>query len=415
MAVSRERAIEIYDYCMEHGYDKTCDYFGLAKSTVKTRVVEGRRFKNQENVVDPDKEIVEQNVVLAKQKQKAMDKNRIANKSFREYARIENAVAEYGKEILDVLKKNNEALRTQTEFHEYVNSNGSAIIQLSDLHLNELINLWYNKFDFKEASKRLEKFASVSIDYLNHINARDIFIIATGDILNSDRRLDETLQMATNRAKASILSAHLIKCFIMHINKHFNVKVVSVLGNESRIPDEMSFSDNVLSDNFDYVIFAMLKEIFRDAPGIEFGSIDKVEEVVKIGDKNILVRHGFGKSANKVEEEAAKTIGRLANQEKIIINYVIQGHLHSARGGDIVSRSSSLCGANAYSTNSLNLISRASQMLHIITKSSIDTIKIDLQDTTGYEGYEFPADLEAYNAKSESKTKQKTRIMEIII
>jgi hypothetical protein len=53
---------------------------------------------------DYDKEIVLENVKLAKQKQLAVDKNRIANKSFREDARIENAVAEYNNELVKLIK-----------------------------------------------------------------------------------------------------------------------------------------------------------------------------------------------------------------------------------------------------------------------------------------------------------------------
>ena len=46
-----------------------------------------------------DPEILEENVKLAKSKQKLQDRNRIANKSFRELARIENAISEYIKEL----------------------------------------------------------------------------------------------------------------------------------------------------------------------------------------------------------------------------------------------------------------------------------------------------------------------------
>jgi len=413
MALAKdEKIIEIVEFCIINGVEKTCHQFNLKEATVERYM---RHYKNTIQLNEVDEEIVDANLKLNNEKQKAQDRLRITKKSLRENARIENAVSEYGKEMIDILKTHNELFKNNTIFHEYTNSNGSAIIQLSDLHLNELILANYNSFDFNIASKRLEKFACVCIDYLNHINAKDVFIVATGDMLNSDRRLDEVLSQATNRAKASLLSAHLLKCFIMHINKYFNIKVVSVLGNESRVPQEMSFSDNVLSDNFDLVIFGILREIFRDCPGVEFGSIDKVEETIRIAGKNILARHGFGKGTKNTGDDAAKTIGRLANQERIIIDYIIQGHFHDARGGDIVSRSSSLCGANAYSTAELNLIGRASQLLHVITKHSIDVIKVDLQDSTGYNGYVFPKDLEAYNPKSELKNKERTKIMEIII
>ena len=52
-----------------------------------------------------DMELIEENVRLAKQKQKAQDKNRIETKSFREYARIENALEEYTKALVTQLKE----------------------------------------------------------------------------------------------------------------------------------------------------------------------------------------------------------------------------------------------------------------------------------------------------------------------
>ena len=50
-------------------------------------------------------ELIQENVRLAKQKQSAQDKNRIQNKSFREYARVENAVSEYTKRLARLFDK----------------------------------------------------------------------------------------------------------------------------------------------------------------------------------------------------------------------------------------------------------------------------------------------------------------------
>ena len=55
-----------------------------------------------------DKEIIAENVRLQKQTQKAQDLNRIKNKSFREDARVENAVAEFGSQLT---KQNKEFAR----------------------------------------------------------------------------------------------------------------------------------------------------------------------------------------------------------------------------------------------------------------------------------------------------------------
>jgi predicted phosphodiesterase len=415
MAVSKERALEIYDYCMKHGTDKTCEYFGLAESTVKTRVIEGRRYKRELCIEDPDKEIIEHNVILAKQKQKAQDKNRIANKSFREYARVENALTEYSKEILNVLKTNNELFKNFTKLHEYDSTkvNQAGIITLADWHFNELIDLSFNKYNFTIASKRLKKLAEKAIKRFESENIKEIFVVGLGDFVNSDRRLDELLSQATNRSKATVLTTYLIGKFLYHLNQHFNLDVVSVMGNESRLKQEMSFSDSAISDNYDFVIFGMLREMCRNTPGIKFGSIDTYHTVIKISNFNFLCMHGYGNTA-QIEKYTIQTIGRYANQG-IKIDYVFYGDKHSSRIGDYFARSGSGCGGNSYSENHLNLSSRASQNIFIVNENDIDGMRIDLQNTDGYQGYDFPSELESYYAKSEGKTKQKTKIMEIII
>lgn len=52
-----------------------------------------------------DKEIIIENVKLGKKAQKAQDRNRIANKSFREYARLDNALTEYSEHLISIFKK----------------------------------------------------------------------------------------------------------------------------------------------------------------------------------------------------------------------------------------------------------------------------------------------------------------------
>ena len=103
-----------------------------------------------------DKEIVEYNIKLAKNNQKQADLNRIKNKSFREHSRIENALSEYNAEIIKLLKT--ESLKTSIRKHKS-NNKSVLIVHISDPHFNELVDLKHNKYDFKVASKRLQKFA----------------------------------------------------------------------------------------------------------------------------------------------------------------------------------------------------------------------------------------------------------------
>jgi hypothetical protein len=42
--VSKQRAIDIYEYCEKYGYEEGCRHFNLALSTIKVRYVEGKRY-----------------------------------------------------------------------------------------------------------------------------------------------------------------------------------------------------------------------------------------------------------------------------------------------------------------------------------------------------------------------------------
>ena len=96
------------------------------------------------------------------------------------------------------------------------------------------------------------------------------------------------------------------------------------------------------------------------------------------------------------------------------IDYVIFGHVHSARVGDNFSRSSSMVGANDYSEKALNLAGRASQNCYIFYENgNRDGIKIDLQNYT--KGYNIEESLESYNAKSHDKIKSGTTIFKVVV
>lgn len=368
-----------------------------------------------ETTMIQDQEIVEENVKLAKKTQKFADSNRIERKSFREYARIENAITEYNKELIKILEEN--SIHILTKKHENKQDNLVLLVQLSDCHFNELVSIPGNRYDFSVASKRLKKFSDKILQYVKVFKISEIVLAITGDLINSDRRLDELLSKATNRAKASFMAVDLMQQFIMDLNKVTNISVVSVTGNESRVNEEMGFSEIVATDNYDYTIFQILKKLFKNKDGINFINSDPMEALIKIGAVNILLTHGYDSPKEGTQKFIQQLIGKYA-QKNILVNYVIFGHLHSCYISDTFSRSGSLVGSNTYNEFALNLYSRASQNIYFVDKSgSIDALKIDLQDVSGVSGYEVEDLGDVYNAKSDSKAKATSKkvVFEVVI
>jgi predicted phosphodiesterase len=258
----------------------------------------------------------------------------------------------------------------------------------------------HNKYDFTIASQRLKKFALESKRYFGAYGIKKVLVALTGDLINSDRRLDELMNMATNRARASVMATILLEQFLMDLNRSFNIEVTYVSGNESRMNKEMGHSDLSVSDNYDTMIYEMLKMMFRKNRGMIFHNEPIQEHVVKILDKNILIIHGQTIKNGNVSTQIQKIKTKWTDHTGEKIDYVIWGHYHAAQITDLHARSGSLCGGNDYSDHGLQLSTRASQNAYVVRKDGINAMKIDLQDVSGINGYKIEKDLEAYHVKS---------------
>lgn len=387
-----------YQAIAQHLIDKY--HFKVKKYTLRHRI------KDIIQYVIADKEIIQHNILLQKRSQKQADLNRIKNKAFREHSRLENALVEYNKALIDLLKS--ESLKTTIKQHTSKGKQ-AIIVQIADTHFNELVDLKNNKYDFEVASKRLQKFAHHIKEYAKFYNVSEIFVAVTGDLLNSDRRLDEKLSMSTNRAKATFLGVHLLKHFILDLNSVANISVGCVSGNESRAY-ELGWVDIVASDNYDFTIFEMLRLLM---PDINFITSGGLELVVEVNGHNCLLIHGH-QLKNMQSDKIAKVMSKYA-RNGIILDFMMCGHLHETKITDLFARSSSLVGANSYSENALLLSSRAAQNIYIMKDKERHDIRIDLQHTKGFNGYPINKELSSYNAKSLDKSLKKQTVFKIVI
>lgn len=346
------------------------------------------------------------------QKQKKIDLSRIKRKETREESRIIGTLEEIGKSMNLILKGKN--LSKLSVYHKAKDNSSVGIIHLSDIHFNELIDIQSNKYDFNIASKRLFLLAERAKTYFHALGVTEILIAMTGDLMNSDRRLDEMLNAVSNRTKATFLAVDILQQFILDLNKDFNITIAYVSGNESRVNPEIGWNDNIVSDSYDTMIFYILKKVFEKSKGIYFIEGDCSELTICINGVNILMMHGHGCINGSVEKSIEQVKGRYASHG-VIIDYVIFGHIHSAIVGDHFARSSSLCGSNAYNEKSLNIRGRASQNLYVIHNNKlIDGVKVDLQITTG-DQYNVDTTLAEYNQKGDSKCKDTRTIFQVVV
>jgi predicted phosphodiesterase len=396
---------------------KLADNLGVSKKTAKEWK---KRVEAKESFIQ-EADIAETAGKLAKQKQKLQDMNRVNTKIFRENTRLENAVGEFSRELTDILREND--FSKTTKRHKSGGGSkskmkASAILQLSDVHFNELVtDQMDNKYDFAVASKRLKLYVEQCKMYLKPLGIKNIVFAMTGDMMNSDRRLDELLCQASNRSYAVFLAVDILNQVILDLNKDFNVTVAYVVGNEGRITKDIGWAEAVATDNYDSTMFNMLKIMHKKSKGIDFIVGDPVELVVEVAGQKVLLMHGHGSvspGAN-LGNSVQKVFGRYSTKG-IKLDYVIMGHIHETYISDYFGRNASLVGSNAYGDRKLGCISRASQNMYIFyTDGRRDGIKIDLQNVDHITGYNIDESLAAYNAKSGDKIVEHKTIFEIRI
>jgi len=370
------------------------------------------KLRNQGKV--PNRKDLILDLPMERVKQQNRDLGRIDRKTLREFLRAENGLKELDEELIKVITKYQtlpkNIIKTKTTT---LKGKAIGIFQISDPHFNELIDLECNKYDFPISSQRCRYYTNEAKDYFKVKKVKKILIAMTGDLLNSDRRLDELLSQATNRSQATFLAVSILEQIILDLAKDFEITVASVIGNESRITKDVGWSSAVASDNYDITIYNILKLIFRKT-NIKFVTGNPIEQVIEVNGLNVLLVHG-NQIRGKTESKIQSIKGKYAAQG-IIIDFVLIGDQHSCRIGDGYARSSSIAGANGYSDSALQLASGASQNIHIIYENgNKDSIKIDLQNVDGVIGYPIEKELEAYNAKSVDKAKKKTIISKIVI
>jgi len=361
-----------------------------------------------------DEELVSENKRLAKSRQKQMDTNRVERKAFREVARVENAQEEYAKALTGLLEEN----KWHDPEFEVQDKGGDSvgIVHLSDLHFNEEIKVQGNVYNFRVASARLKYFIEQrALPWFKQRGVKTVLVAMTGDMLNSDRRLEELMCNSYNRAKATYLAVDILQQVIRTLAAHFeNVKVAYTVGNESRATDKVAWSSNTASDSYDCSIFYWLRSLFSQSKNVSFIIGDESELVIEIAGKNILLTHGHGFSKD-LEGSVAKCRARYAARG-VMLSKVLCGHVHSACISDTYARSSSLSGPNAFSETGLNLTGRASQNLYICSADgSFDGQVVDLHKVDVEDRYAFEEHLESYNTQANEKLHRETTIVKIVI
>jgi len=315
-----------------------------------------------------EESILNENHKLRKQLQKSRDDLRILRKSDRGEFRnheVYDSFMDSMFSIVDTYKRKNKPIISVSDNKKV------AIMQFSDHHICQKIDLPNNKYDVEIARDRLFRYIDKTVnEYLIPLNITEINIFFTGDLFNLDFLTDQLLTNQYVRAEAFVRGYDLY-CEVVEylLELGYSISIASILGNESRLNtrEHMSNVDYIAKDNFDYICHQMLKRRFNDVKFLNEG--DQLEDMINVNGKNIILTHGNNLKHSNLMDSINKLKLRWQNYSGIYADYALFGHIHQSLIDSGFARSSSLCGGNSYSDKKLNIpSSTANQNLFLVGK-----------------------------------------------
>lgn len=347
-------------------------------------------------------EFTEEITKLRKEKLRSSDKLRFERNMFNKDLRRINELEDLNRELIEGLKKLKPVIvENNNVVLDNINNDDVLVAHCGDLHLGEISSEFRDTgFDMEIASKRLKKYADYIKSEIKQKNIKKVVIMCGGDICNNVTLMSKRLLQTSNRAVTTIMAVVLFQHFILDIYSICpNITFAGVGNNESRY-DEDYFEDEYLITNCaDYVVYNMLELLFKDYKSIKFLNGRNCEKVVSINKNNFLLTHGVTFGKGDVEKSVQQAISRYA-VKGVDIRYVLLSHIHCARNSSYFSRHGSLCGGNAYSNSTLNLQTRASQNILIVSKNGdVQSTALDLENIDNINGYNIKKEIDKFGLK----------------
>lgn len=223
-----------------------------------------------------------------------------------------------------------------------------AFLMLSDLHLNEVIDLaqmgGINSFNSKIAAKRLERYFQTVIKLCTEQMGRPlaaVYVLLMGDLTSGSiheelAKTNDLLSMPACKVAAELLAAG-IQLLLEKFPK-IPFYVVSVPGNHGRTtrkPEAKGFA----LDSYDTLVAMLLEAYFKNETRVQFSAPASGDALINVYGRNFLVTHGdrigsrggygFVGPAAAIARGFQKLRMDYANQG-IIIDQILIGHFHTA-------------------------------------------------------------------------------------
>lgn len=228
-----------------------------------------------------------------------------------------------------------------------------ACLDISDVHMGEVIDLQMNTYNKDIAARRIMEVVEKFI--LHYSDADRVVLVFGGDNISGSIHQDLAL---TNEGFDAVCMMDCLSCFrevIKRLRKYYSqVDVVCVYGNHSRqTPRPWAKASHQV--NWDWLMYCLLEKEFVDTSGIIFHIANCPDISIDINGYSFFVTHGDyfpggGGGAGKFVGKVSRMRELVVEQTPENIDYCLLHHFHQAlyisNPGLLVNPS--ICGVNEF-------------------------------------------------------------------
>lgn len=254
-------------------------------------------------------------------------------------------------------------------------STTEAILLLSDFHIGVDCNNFYNTYNTRVATHRLNRLVSEVKRYCDKFNINQLNVINLGDLIHGVIHVDSRIEQQEDIIQQVMTAAELLAQTLYELHRSVNITYRSCVDNHSRVTADKK--QHVEKENLNRLIDWYVEARLKDA-GIKF-----MDDNLDIGlgrfklqnGKVVMFAHGHQENINNI-------VQNWMGATKEFVDYLCIGHYHTSKlktfNGAKVIVNGSLVGVEEYAL-SKRLFGNAEQSLLLFDGDNLLHINIDLQ------------------------------------
>lgn len=221
----------------------------------------------------------------------------------------------------------------------------SAVLQFSDTHIGKNTSpdqtLTFGSYNFDIFMARLKYLEESVISIVeNHVNTQvpELVVAMLGDMLDGTLVHSNEVGQCDPIFNQFYCGAHAIAQFFRNLAPHFpKVRIYDVVGNHTRFQNQRRMPTKNRYSNFDKFLYALVRELLRDIPTIEWELDAQPYQIFEIQGFTFFCAHGDSlRGGDKTLGVPNHAVGRLVSTATQMMNkynrkapnYYLVGHLH---------------------------------------------------------------------------------------